>query len=345
MAVLTRRRDLDRPLNADEFDADIDNLDDRVTALEDDPPAAISITNITSSGDQMTITLSDASTYVITMPYRRLTPTVWSPGASLVLDNIFPYNGTLYVVIFPHTVALDAEFDPAANDGFGHSFYYAMLPNPGNALPDGGELGQVLFKLSGTNFNVGWRFLDAIYVTFEPSSESDLVSDNVADALEELEAKIASAVGAVSFDAIDITYSPSSASALVATNVGDALDELGERVVDFADLSGNISPAQSRNNTVALAGTGTVSLNPDLGEVFTMTPSGAVTLNAASAPQGARVTLIVTTFGTSSYNVTPTTNFKSQGALATGTVSAKVFSISFVGDGGNLVETGRTVAM
>jgi hypothetical protein len=38
---LTRRRDLDRPLNADEFDADIDNLDQRVTAIEDNPPTAV----------------------------------------------------------------------------------------------------------------------------------------------------------------------------------------------------------------------------------------------------------------------------------------------------------------
>jgi hypothetical protein len=340
---LTRRRDLDRPLNADEFDADIDNLDDRVTAIEDDPPAAVSISSITASGDQLTITLSDASSYTVTMPYRRLNPRTWSPGAVLAVDDVFPQNGSLYVVIYPHTAG--ATFSAGANDGFGHDFYFALLPNPGNSLPDGGELGQVLQKLSSTNYHVGWRFIDAINVTFSPSSDSDLASDTVAAALEELEARIVSAVGAVSFDAIDISYSPSSASGLASSNVGDAIDELGERALAFADLTGTISAAQRDATSSALGTTGTISLDPTLGDVFTVTPSGDITLNAASAPANAKITLIVTTSGTSSHNITPGANFKSTGALATGTVNDKTFSISFVGDGSSLVETGRTTAM
>ena len=104
--------------------------------------------------------------------------------------------------------------------------------------------------------------------------------------------------------------------------------------------------AQVRATTMtALGATGTVSLDPTLGQVFTITPTGNVTLNAASAPAGAYVTVIVTTSGTNSYNITPTTNFKSTGALATGTASGKVFTIGFVGDGTNLNEDGRTAAM
>lgn len=114
----------------------------------------------------------------------------------------------------------------------------------------------------------------------------------------------------------------------------------------FANLSGGASPLQVRQTTVTtLAATGTVSLNPALGDVFKITPTGAVTLNAASAPAGARITLIVVTSGTTPFNITPTTNFKSTGALATGAVSGAYFTISFVGDGTNLIETSRTVAM
>lgn len=95
----------------------------------------------------------------------------------------------------------------------------------------------------------------------------------------------------------------------------------------------------------ALGATGTVSLDPTKGSVFTVTPTGAITLNAASAPVGAVAYLVVTTSGVSSFNITPTTNFKSTGALATGTVSGKVFVITFVGDGTNMNEVARTAAM
>jgi hypothetical protein len=112
------------------------------------------------------------------------------PARCFAIDDIFPANGSLYLVIYPHTAA--AEFDAGANDGLGHNYYFEILPNPGNSLPDAGELGQVLIKLDGVNFHVGWNFLNAIHVTFSPSSDSDLVSATVAGALEELEALIAS---------------------------------------------------------------------------------------------------------------------------------------------------------
>lgn len=125
------------------------------------------------------------------------------------------------------------------------------------------------------------------------------------------------------------------------------------------NFSGNLSAALSSDgNTLtvstkpngtatltALGATGTVSLDPTVSRVFSVTPTGAITLNAASAPAGAVVYVVVTTSGTSSYNITPTTNFKSTGALATGTSSGKVFVITFVGDGTNLNEVARTAAM
>jgi hypothetical protein len=344
--TLTFRRDLSGPLSAAQFDGNTDDLNGRIIALEDSPPEAVSIDSISVTGDQMTFTMTDASTLgPFTLPVAFENDRVnWTPLTVYAVNDTFGVAGTFYRVIFAHTSGL--TFDPGANDGLGHDFYRAVFSAPSNALPDSGLRGQNLRKASDSNYDTEWGFDDASETTFEPSSSSNLVSDNVADALEELEALIASAVAAVHFDATEITFDPSSASGLISTNVSDALDELATRTVDFTDLTGTISAIQSRPTTVTSLGTtGTVSLDPDLGDVFSITPTGNVTLNAASAPAGAKITLVVTTSGTSSFNITPTTNFKSTGALATGTVSAKTFSINFVGNGTNLVETSRTAAM
>jgi hypothetical protein len=100
-----------------------------------------------------------------------------------------------------------------------------------------------------------------------------------------------------------------------------------------------------RGPATALGNTGTVSLDPALGDVFTTTPSGDMTINAASALLGARVSVIVTTSGTTSRTLTFGTSFKTTGTLATGTSASKVFSVNFIGDGTNLNETSRTAAM
>lgn len=345
--TLTFRRDKDSPLTEEEFDGNTDEIaavKTRTTALEAE--AIVSIVDIALAGDQLTITLSNDDTFTFTVPTRAINDVgTWQPFTDYNIDDYFDDdNGGFFRVIRPHTSA--ATFDEGANDGLGHNFYRRLFHSPGNSFPTGGEAGQAIVKLSATDFDKAWRFIEALNVDFSPSSSSALVSDNVADALEELEALIDSAIASAlsGLDAADISYSPTTASGLAADNVGDALEELATR--GFEELTGTILPAQ-RDATVTDLGTtsGTVSLDPALGDVFKLTPNGAVTLNAASAPANAKITLIITTSGTSSFNVTPNTNFKSQGVLATGTVSGKVFSISFVGNGTLLVETGRTAAM
>jgi hypothetical protein len=69
------------------------------------------------------------------------------------------------------------------------------------------------------------------------------------------------------------------------------------------------------------------------------------TLTTTVPPAGSRSTLIVLTSGTNSFTITFGAGFKSTGTLATGTSDAKVFVVSFVSDGTNLYETGRTAAM
>ncbi len=239
MAVLTRRRDLSGPLSSDQFDANIDNLDDRVTDLEDNPPTAVSIDSINTVEDQMTITLTDLSTQgPFTLPTARWNDRgTWAALTPYAVNDTFGINGTFYLVIFAHTSG--ASFDAGANDGMGHDYYHAIFTEPGNSLPDGGLTGQNLRKASDTDYDTEWGFDDASETTFTPSSDSDLSSDNVADALEELETLIATEVGAV--DAADVSFEASSDSDLVSTNVADALEELegmiGGGAVDAADVT------------------------------------------------------------------------------------------------------------
>lgn len=100
-----------------------------------------------------------------------------------------------------------------------------------------------------------------------------------------------------------------------------------------------------RGPATALGNTGTVSLDPALGDVFTTAPAGDMTINASASLLGAKVSIVVTTPDTTSRTLTFGTSFKTTGTLATGTVASKVFTISFVGDGTNLNEVSRTTAM
>ncbi len=97
----------------------------------------------------------------------------------------------------------------------------------------------------------------------------------------------------------------------------------------------------------ALAATGGAAIDPanDLTQLYTVTPTASETITASSAPVGYGVTLKVLTSGVSSFTLTFGTGFKTTGTLATGTSDAKVFMVSFVGDGTTMNEVSRTTAM
>jgi hypothetical protein len=127
-------------------------------------------------------------------------------------------------------------------------------------------------------------------------------------------------------------------------NSGTDFDASWDDIV-FSELSGLPTIAQTRNSVVTTLGaSGTVVLDPAVSDVFSITPTGAVTLNANSTPV-ANLDLIVTTSGTSSYVITFGTGFKTTGVLATGTTSGATFIVSFRGNGTNLIEKSRTAAM
>jgi len=132
--------------------------------------------------------------------------------------------------------------------------------------------------------------------------------------------------------------------ALSVKNGGYAIGVKGSETV-VIDASRNISAKRVSTTVSALTAGSTVTLNSALGDVFTLTPAQAETINTTNISAGQRVNLVVTTSGTTSYTLTFGTNFKSTGTLATGTTTGKVFVVSFVSDGTNLNEVSRTTAM
>lgn len=76
-----------------------------------------------------------------------------------------------------------------------------------------------------------------------------------------------------------------------------------------------------------------------------VTPTANATY-ATTVPAAGRVcVLLVLTSGTSSRTITFGSGFKPTTPLATGTVSARVFALTWVSDGQNLYETARTGAI
>ena len=75
------------------------------------------------------------------------------------------------------------------------------------------------------------------------------------------------------------------------------------------------------------------------------TPNATVALTTTVPAAGIESTLIVLTSGVTSYTLTFSTGFVSQGTLSTGTVTGKYFILKFISNGTNLLEVSRTLAM
>lgn len=100
-----------------------------------------------------------------------------------------------------------------------------------------------------------------------------------------------------------------------------------------------------RDSSSTPATTGTMTLPMD-SRIKTITPTGNCTFNASGGVAGQLLTILVLTSGTTSRTLTFGTNFIKQGTLATGTVTAKYFAITFLCiDGTKWVEVKRTTAM
>jgi hypothetical protein len=107
-------------------------------------------------GDQLTVHMTDHS---LRGPYTIPTADytfrgTWQASTAYSKLDIVTINGNVYLVIYPHTS--DTSFDAGANDGAGHDYYGLLLTNPGNSLPTGGAVGQVLTKSTTADFATTW---------------------------------------------------------------------------------------------------------------------------------------------------------------------------------------------
>lgn len=146
------------------------------------------------------------------------------------------------------------------------------------------------------------------------------------------------------------TYATGTGSAS-GTNTGDQTITLtgavtGSGTGSIATTYAGIVPfAQGgrAGSAATSATTGTMTVNMTTA-IVSITPTGACTFNASGGVVGQIVTFIITTAGTTSFTLTWGTNFRKTGTLATGTVSARFFAVTFVNVNGTLwQELARTI--
>lgn len=131
---------------------------------------------------------------------------------------------------------------------------------------------------------------------------------------------------------------------LAKTRANGSIIELEKIGADNWVVSGDLALNSASHSSSV--GSGAINMaNDDGGDVYPVTPSGNITLTMSNPVYGRRVSVVVTTSGTTSFTITFSTGFKSTGTLATGTVTGKVFTVNFICDGTNLNETSRTTAM
>jgi hypothetical protein len=128
-----------------EVDENFWNMDQRVVALEETPPTAISIASIAVTGRQMTVTLTDSTELgPFTIPFTEFTwKGEWLADTNYDAFDVIYFDGTVYLVKQDHLS--DSVFDPA-REITGQPVYQVMF-----VIPTGGGGGTPLVdELSGT---------------------------------------------------------------------------------------------------------------------------------------------------------------------------------------------------
>lgn len=146
-------------LTPDEVDGNFHDLDDRVSAIEDSPPEARGIVEITQGGDggSLTIEMTDSTTEgPFTLPEFSIRfRGEWEATTGYLVNDIITANSVVYIVLFAHTS--EATFDPGANNGMGDDYYGVLLEIPATTIPAGGGEGYVLTKNSATDYDMQWQ--------------------------------------------------------------------------------------------------------------------------------------------------------------------------------------------
>lgn len=168
---LTFRRDLARKLTVEEGDGNLDNLDMRITEVENNPPTAVSVSNITETATTFTVWLSDGSSFG---PFTKPVATIkfrgeWAAATGYFANDLVfvTSTSTLYFVTQNHIS--DATFDDTLENS-GENIYVTLI----------GPLG---FSTLGGLEDVNFTFRDPVHgdvIRFDTT-----ISDNWAAQAEE----------------------------------------------------------------------------------------------------------------------------------------------------------------
>lgn len=114
-----------------EVDENFWEVMERLTDLETNPPAAISIDSFEVNNNQMTIHMTDGSTQgPFTIPTAEWHWTgEWRTNTVYLINDMFSFGGAIYQVLVTHTSDV-STFDPNALSGSG--YVYNLLLDPPN---------------------------------------------------------------------------------------------------------------------------------------------------------------------------------------------------------------------
>lgn len=118
---------------------------------------AVSISDITQSGNNLYIELTDNSVLgPFSLPVSKLNSRgQWQASALYAVNDTFYYGASIYVVNIGHTA--DTVFNPGATNGGGLFLYSMMITVPAASLPTGGAKGSILAKkTTATDFDTEW---------------------------------------------------------------------------------------------------------------------------------------------------------------------------------------------
>lgn len=141
-----------------EVDGNFYDVDQRITAVEDDlPDVANGIAFFSVSGSLFSVHMTNGT---VQGPFALPKAAwnfrgEWTASTIYYVDDVVTANGSVYMVLINHTSA--PTFDPGMNDGAGNDYYGLLLTNPANVLPPGGDAGQYLTKTDDADYVTSWE--------------------------------------------------------------------------------------------------------------------------------------------------------------------------------------------
>lgn len=142
-------------LDAEEVDKNFADLEERVWNMEENPPAAAGISNITQSGNQFTVYLSDATEFgPFTLPVAsfRFLQDGWQPETGLFTWDVFVHERAgFYLVLQDHVTGDTFDPDEATTEGNVYRFLFNPFAGAASKEVAADTNGQYTLTLTDAN--------------------------------------------------------------------------------------------------------------------------------------------------------------------------------------------------